>query len=424
MAAVLSAASFPSWPALSSSRPPYTGPLDPPSDRIAPLPVVHCSSGNTPGCIDMTFAVLTSKLVPERFSRKRILSAKSASSQGSLDALPTAIATATSQTPTISSPSTSHPPDTRYGLDRLVRDGHFAGRIRPQPPRPNVDHLSPSKARSLDLPRQSNVEIQEVPRASHSTESLMIFLHPAQSRSSTSLSSSITPRTVKSSMLSTASSPPALAKKTLSIVPAQKVRSKPRRQVHTPSYPYFTTPIVFASVNPHCVAAPVQVAPSKGKRKPVSRTEDACAPSGNADSFPFFKLGIRRIRSRGHILHWHHTDDLAHSDAVSNDAAATSTARPSVDACVSLADTCTMSDFPASVTATDDARPPNADSADRGGLLAADAGPSLSAGADEDRRLEIALATVKLSEDVHTQSGIDEVIPKLRRLRVPARLRL
>ncbi|KAH9924156.1 uncharacterized protein B0H18DRAFT_437147 [Fomitopsis serialis] len=119
-----------------------------------------------------------------------------------------------------------------------------------------------SRPRSLDLSERLQA------RASYSAESLLLFNHPEGSRSTLSL-----PYTYRSMHERRLRSPVTVAttSKSVDTLPRPPPKARPKRRDYA-SYPYFVTPLAFATMNPYIVPATPPSSPqnTKPKRHPQS----------------------------------------------------------------------------------------------------------------------------------------------------------
>ncbi|EED85855.1 predicted protein [Postia placenta Mad-698-R] len=312
------------------------------------------------------------------------------------------------------------------------------------------DHGPPPRAergRSLDLSPYRDMRVEDMDRANSSTESIMIFIHPTPSHSSLSLpfpplsptssvSVDVAPKTAPPPVVAPAA--PKKPKKTKRPSTADPHRARSPRRDSIPSYPYFITPMAFSSISPHVAAMPVvylpapasptsdkasshkqsQSAAASTARPPTAPPESVAPPgaaaSPAAPSSP--KMSFKRMSSKGRLFRRATVQapeapddglcrvyDLTTLPVVSPPPAVPAEEPKPLEA----AETVTQNPNPN--PDSNSAAPPDSD--------APTTRPRNAVSVSDDRRVEVAVATLRMRKDVREERGLDQVIPKLRMLR-------
>ncbi|KZT10505.1 uncharacterized protein LAESUDRAFT_721882 [Laetiporus sulphureus 93-53] len=298
--------------------------------------------------------------------------------------------------------------------------------------------LTPSQSKSEDEQPKRSEQLDRSPyrqsrtvgmdRASHSAESVLAFMHPAPSESSLAVSvASDRPR---------GHSP---KEQTMKPASQRRVQHRRRKSDNFSPFPYFATPLVFSSVNPHLAMVPTlpPVAESSSNPKPKPKNKEKMRPKTASAAeraplpappeptaralddtqLPSHSSSLSRINLKWmvpskrlfgrqtndtaslHSLHSHPEDPDAHllpriyslplTSNVNDDQEPSATAR-----------TAASVDPPQPSEGHDSPAPEP----------------------EDDRKVEIAILKVK--GDVREESDLGEVIPRLRRLRAPTRRKL
>jgi len=397
----------------------------------------------------MHFTSFSSIVIPDKFMRKRANSVKAVTGDTSdlfpaTKSSPETVSSSHTSDSTIESlessvelyesslPSSSRSSSLAFATPsqaNAVSNGSIHEDERTSPPLtplPDVDAESMScvRARSLDLSPNDDRKVQSLARASYSTESVMVFLHPEPSHSSVSLS--LSPRRVpdiKSTNAiagpSSISAPPAPTARLASPDTSLTLR-RPRVREYTNPYPYFTTPMMFASVNPHFAIAPslpstlsTPKSKNKGKMRDAAQTVDSASPPSadgkmhtndpSSVSSPSHTINFRKITSRGRLFR-RNTATIEKLDRMRPSTSDGST--PSSSARLAR-----QADHLESTNTFGRDHPDNP------------AHTNHSETTDAKYRTEVAVTTLRLKKEVREESGIDEVIPRLRMLRAPAKIK-
>ncbi|KAI0937598.1 hypothetical protein AcV7_003591 [Taiwanofungus camphoratus] len=328
-------------------------------------------------------------------------------------------------------PSKGPSPDTRadISIDRSPDNWAFDLPAPPLPPVLPVDSELELASRSQSensWPYVSS-KLEDDSSDNASTESLLIFMHPTPAQSSSSLSSPELPtRKAQESASATAISSGTPPARDASPKPSTLPRSRPR--TYASPYPYFTTPTVFASVNPHSSINPATlptIPPPKPKAKGKASARPTTAPSERSShsesvsdhsdrapsSFtPLTRLNLRRMTSHKGLFRRTSVSTHDLSDVRTDEEAANKKSAPG-------------SQTMGIQTIADHRRCASASQLD---VNNDEAQMSCAPSSDvaRTRRCEVAVATLKMKREVKEEKEVNDVLPKLRMLRVPTKLKL
>ncbi|TFY69857.1 hypothetical protein EVJ58_g179 [Rhodofomes roseus] len=276
------------------------------------------------------------------------------------------------------------------------------------------------RPRSLDLSPYGSERAQT--RSSYSAESLLLFKNPEGSRSTLSL-----PFSYRSMHEARLRSPVAVAttSKSADTLPRPPHKARPKRREFT-SYPYFVTPLAFASMNPYIMPPTPPSSPQNTKPK---KTLLLPAPPDPvlAEGIPPRDTALRRVSIEA-------TSSPAEDEVEVPTSPPTLIFKKITGSPRRLFSRPSIDELPASSTP---AAPVRRHSEDRPSPTAAhhpriDAGHGTPAGdavprtvttlpssaaTERERRLHIAVTKVKLDKEVREERDVGDVLPKLRMLR-------
>ncbi|KAH9831147.1 uncharacterized protein C8Q71DRAFT_306367 [Rhodofomes roseus] len=276
------------------------------------------------------------------------------------------------------------------------------------------------RPRSLDLSPYGSERAQT--RSSYSAESLLLFKNPEGSRSTLSL-----PFSYRSMHEARLRSPVAVAttSKSADTLPRPPHKARPKRREFT-SYPYFVTPLAFASMNPYIMPPTPPSSPQNTKPK---KTLLLPAPPDPvlAEGIPPRDTALRRVSIEATSSPAEDEVEVPTSPPTLIFKKITGSprrlfSRPSIDEL-------TASSTPAAPVRRHSEDRPSPTAAhhpriDAGhGTPAGDAVPRTvttlpsSAATERERRLHIAVTKVKLDKEVREERDVGDVLPKLRMLR-------
>ncbi|PCH45085.1 hypothetical protein WOLCODRAFT_145321 [Wolfiporia cocos MD-104 SS10] len=273
-----------------------------------------------------------------------------------------------------------------------------------------------SRRLSLDLAFFSGRKVPESPRASTSTAGDIVFMHPNTSNSSLSHTLETHSTNHTKDKHAAATLRPAAAASTPSVLP----RPKPREVTNV--FPSFMTPMVFASVNPHLALPPQRtMLPSqnaknkdKARQRPGTATgSEHSSPPASVVTLP--KLSLRRIATRRGLFRRNSANE--HDRPLPTNRTSSSSDVAEDPSAIELR---TMKSHVALASHKFDTARPTAPAPSAAAMY--DTSSSASDGhtvVEEPRRVEIAVATLKMRRDVRQESDVAEVLPILRKLRGP-----
>ncbi|KZT66569.1 hypothetical protein DAEQUDRAFT_767917 [Daedalea quercina L-15889] len=289
-----------------------------------------------------------------------------------------------------------------------------------------------SRPRSLDLSLPASDGLQA--RSSHSAESLLLFNHSDDSRSTLSLPFSY--RSLRGDARPPTPTDAAAASKSADTLPRSRPRPKPRaKRRENTSYSCFMTPLVFTTANPYVMP------PAAPPSTPLSTAGSLVAPAQSrvsAEGTP-----VRDAAPPSASIEEPESEPELPPAIIFKKITGTSRrrlfSRPSADGLTTAPSPGTGSTPPALARwrSQEHPRPPTTSSAfrptrtqvdtraggdDANGLRSVVAPsaatlPENASVAAEERRLHIAVTKVKLDREVREERDVDDVLPKLRMLR-------